>query len=423
MEEQNRLDKIDPPANSSAPDNPLTDNNPDLAPSPSRSSGESEGKATLRAEPSGHTSGLTPPEIGLLSGESPSRTKRLSEAFWEGVSSAKPGVVSPKPGNEKQAPARGAPPSPKNRPSSGPPALMDWLIQSGKSAAAAIGDSVSNLPDSVAKLAKKKPSFPTKWGEAFREGTAKVRRNGVKPIAETIPPPAGSPTAVGKGIWDSMSQIGDSAAEFVRDALVTFIPGGAGEIEKKIRLGEKKIRDLYVEIGREAVGSWSSGGPVETEKVLSLMDEFRKQEDIIQKLKVSIPKIAPVKKAGANGSPPKVPEARVNPESVQEEPRTEMEVLAAPTIQEVIPPEVEISAPTAEKPIEPGDRQEPGRPADEMILSPTPGAESLTASPTAEEAVDAGPAVQEEADTGADQALSEEPEGVPEKTEGVLEKR
>ena len=434
MEEQDRSGKSDYSGNSPSTDNPLADPIPDPAPSPSRSSGESEGKTTLRGEPSGHTSGVTPPagrlrrpieeasqegrdmEMGLLSGESRFRTKRLSEAFWEGVSSAKPG-------NEKQPPKREAPPAPKNRPSSTQPALLDWLIQSGKSAAAAIGETASSLADSAANLAKKAPSIPTQWGEAFREGSAKVRAGAVKPKAKTIPPSAGSPTAAGKGIWDSMSQIGDSAAEFVRDALVTFKPGEAGESEKKIRLGEKKIRDLYVEIGREANESWSSGGPVETEKVGSLMEEFRKQEDIIQKLRAAIPKIAPAKKAKANGSPPMVPDPRLNPESIQEEPRTVVEVIAPPSIQEVIPPEVDLSAPAPAEPVEPGDRPEPGRPEDEMILSATPGAESLTAPPTPEETVDAGPAVPEERDAGADQNLPSEPEGGGEKTEGVPEER
>ena len=117
-----------------------------------------------------------------------------------------------------------------------------------------------------------------------------------------------------------------------------------------------------------------------------------------------------------------VPEARLNPESIQKEPRTATEVIATPGIQEVIPPEAGLSTPTADESIEPGDRQEPGRPENEIILSATPEAESMADPPAPEYSVEAGPAVQEEAKAGADQTLSTEPEGGLEKTEGVPEK-
>ena len=94
-----------------------------------------------------------------------------------------------------------------------------------------------------------------------------------------------------------MSQIGDSAADVVRGVLTSVKPGKAGEVEKQIRLSEKRIRDLYVEIGREAADSWSSGGPVETAKVGSLLEEFRKQEEEIQKLRATSAEIATAKKA------------------------------------------------------------------------------------------------------------------------------
>lgn len=389
MEDQSG--KSDYSNNSSPTDNPLADKTPDPAPGPSGSSGEPEKKT-------------------------PSLSQRLAETFREGVASAQPN-------SENRPVAKAAPSAPKPRPSSSQPGLGDWLIQSGKSAAAGIGESVSSLADSMAGLAKKAPSFPARWGEAFREGSAKVRAGAVKPKAEPIPPQAGSPTAVGKGIWDSVSQIGDSAAGFVRDALVTFIPGETGEIEKKIRLEEKKIRDLYVEIGREAAESWSRGGPVETEKVSSLLDEFRKQEDIIRNLRATIPKIAPAKKAEVNRVPPKAPEVRSDPEGIQEELRTKGEVIATPTFQEVVPPEADPSVPTPNVPFEPGDRPEPGKPEEEMILSATPGAESLTAPPLPEETVEAAPEVEEEVSPGADQDLSKEPEGSQEKAEGVPEEK
>ncbi|MBI4766560.1 MAG: hypothetical protein HY787_18500 [Deltaproteobacteria bacterium] len=384
MEEQDRSGKSDYSGNSPSTDNPLADPVPDPAPSPSRSSGEPERKEA-------------------------SRTQRLSEAFWEGVSSAKPD-------NQKQSPTREAAPAPKDRPSSAQPALLDWLIQSGKSTAAAIGDKASSLVDSIADLAKKAPSIPTKWGEAFREGAVSVRRPGaVKPESEAVPPPAGSPTTVGKGIWDSMSQIGDSAAGFVRDALVTFKPGEAGEIEKKIRLGEKKIRELYVEIGREAAESWSSGGPVETEKVRFLMDEFRKQEDIIQKLRATIPTITPANKA--NGRRPMTPGGPSAPEGIQEEIRTEVEVIATPGIQEKTPPEGNLPGPKPEEPVETGDRSV--RPEAEMTLSETPGAEPLAGPLMPESMVTPGLAAQEEAGVGADPNLSSMTDADQEKTEEV----
>ena len=432
MEEQDQSGKSDYSKNSSLTDNPLADDIPDPAASPFRSSGEPERKATFGTEPSGHSSGVTPPagrlrrpieeasqegrdmEMGLLSGESRFRTKRLSEAFWEGVASAKPGY-------EKQSPPRDAPPAAKDRQPSNPSESLDRVIQGGKSAAAVVGNTASRLADSLANLAKKTPVIPTKWGEAFREGVASVRPQAGKPKAEPIPPPSGRRTAIGKGIWDSMSQIGDSAAGFVRGALATFKPGEVGEIENQIRRGEKKIRDLYFEIGREAAESWNNGGTVETEKVRSLLDEFRKQEEAIQKLKAYSSEIATAKGAEASGIPPLTPGVQSNPEGIQEEPRTEVEAIAAPGIQSEIPPEVDLSAPTPAETVEPGDRQEPGRPEDEIILSATPGAESLTAPPIPEKTVDAGPAAQEEAGLGTDQNLSSRTEGGRERTEEVLE--
>lgn len=417
MEDQDHPGQSENLINSSPNDTPLADNTPDPAPSPSRSSGEAEGKTTVLTEPSGQTGGLTPPEIkaGSLRGES-RPTKRLSEAFWEGVSSAKPG-------GEKKSPTREAPPAAKDRKPSTQPALMDWLLQSGKSAAESAGKTASGWIDSVANLAKTGPSIPTKWGEAFREGAAKVRTGAVKPKAVPVPPPAGSPTVGGKGVWDSLSQIGDSAAGFVRDALLTFKPGEAGEIEKQIRLGEKRIRDLYLEIGREAADSWSREGMAETEKVQFLLEEFKKQEETIQKLKSYSSEIAAAKKTGGGGSPAKVPEARVTPEKVQENLRTEVEMIAPPAIQEVIPPEVPLSTPTAAEPTGPGDRQGPERPEEAMIPSVTPGAESLAVPPTTEERGDDGLAGLEEAVVGTDQNPSPEPEGNGEKTEGVPEKK
>jgi hypothetical protein len=396
MEEQDRSGKSDYSGNSPSTDNPLADPIPDPTPSPFRSSGEPEGKVTFRTEPSGQASGVTPPKtkIGLSSGESHFRTKRLSEAFWEGVASAKPGY-------EKQPPIGDTPPAPKDRQPSAQTGSLDWVIQAGKSAAEVVGHSASSLADSVANLAKKTPSIPTKWGEAFREGAASVRPQVVKPKAEPIPHSAVRQASVDKKIGDWVSRVSGSAGEVVRGALATFKPGEAGEIEKQIRLGEKKIRDLYVEIGREAADSWSSGGMVETEKVRSLLDEFREQEDVIRKLKAYSSEIATAKKAEANGIPPIAPEALSQPEGIQEELRREAEVIAAPSIREVLLPEADLSTPTPDEPV--------------MILSATSGAEPLTGPITPEYTVDTGPAAQEEAGVGADPNLSAEPEGGQEK--------
>jgi hypothetical protein len=387
MEEQDHSEKSDYLKNNYPTDNPLANDIPDPAPSPSRSSGEPERKA-------------------------PSRTQRLSEAFWEGVSSAKPGY-------DKQSAIRDIPPAPGAQQTSEKSGSLDWVIHRGKSAAAIVGNTTSSVADSVAKLAKKAPAIPTKWGEAFREGAASVRSGAVKPKTEPIPSPAGRQTAVGKEIWDSMSQIGDSAADFVRGALATVKPGEAGVIEKKIRLSEKKIKDLYLAIGREAAESFSNGGPVETEKVGTLMEEFRKEEEVIQILKTSLSEITSAKKAGAQGVPPLTPVIQSKAEDIQEEFRTEAVVAAAPGVQEDILPEADISTPTPDEPVEIVDR--PVRSAAEMILSATSEAELLSVLFRPEYSASAEPAAQEEAGGEAESNLSAGPEGGREKIEEVSE--
>jgi hypothetical protein len=389
MEEQDHSEKSDYSKNNSPTDNPLAHEIPDPAPNPSRSSGEPERKA-------------------------PSRTQRLSEAFWEGVSSARPGYnkqsairnISPAPGAQQTSDLSGS-------------GSLDWVIQRGKSAAAVVGNTTSSVADSVAKLAKKAPAIPAKWGEAFREGAASVRSGAVKPKTEPIPPPAGRQTAVGKEIWDSVSQIGDSAADFVRSALATVKPGEAGVIEKKIRLSEKKIKDLYLAIGREAAESFSKGGPVETEKVGTLMEEFRKEEEVIQILKASLSEITPAKKAGAPEVPPLTPVIQSKAEDIQEEFRTEAEVAAAPGVQEDILPAADISTPTPDEPLEIVDR--PVRSTAEMILSATSEAELLSVLFRPESSASAEPAAQEEAGVEAESNLSAGPEVGQEKIEEVSE--
>lgn len=396
MEEQDLSGKSDYLINSPATDNPVADPVPDPAPSLFQSSEEPEKKASILTEPPDRAGGLTPPK------------KRLSEAFWEGVTSAKSGHKKESP------PPRESPPAPENRPTSDQSGSLDWVVQGGKSAVSAIGQAASSVVDSVANLAKKSPAIPTQWGEAFREGAASVRKPGaVKPKSEPAPPRAGNQTAFGQGIWNSMSQIGDTAAGIVRDALSTFKPGEAGEIEKKIHQSEKKIRDLYLEIGQEAAESWSSGGPGETEKTRALLDELINEEEVIQKLKAYSSQFTVVKKAPAAEAPSMAPEIR-------SESQSGIEIIAAPDVQKEVAQEETFSILTADETLEPGDQST--SPEAGMILSAIAEAEPLTAPLEAEPSLADEPAAQEEDGAGDDQNLSFMAEGGREKIEGVLEK-
>ena len=338
---------------------------------------------------------------GALRGRPLSRKKRRPLCYDDWLRPSGRGLTLPNRGRKsRRRPRRPTPPQRDRQPSdySG---KLDRVIQEGRSAAAVVGDKASSVLDSVVHLAKKTPALPTKWAEAFREGAASVRPRAGKAQEDPIPRSTVRQASADRGIGDWMSQVGDSAADVVRGVLTSVKPGKAGEVEKQIRLSEKRIRDLYVEIGGEAADSWSCGGPVETEKVGSLLEEFRKQEDVIQKLRAPGAEIVTAKKAEADWSPPVVEEALSSP----------------PGSQENIHEGVEVLAPNPEEPVEPlGERPEPLRSeGDDLavvktIFAVTPEDESLAAPPAPEITVE------EEVSAGAVQAGSAEPETGQEKT-------
>jgi len=414
MEEQDRSGESDYSGTPST-ENLLADPILDPAPSPFRSFGEPERKSISSTEPSAQDSGQTIPKMktGSLSGESPFRSKRLSEAFWEGVASAKSG-------SKKESPPKAAPPPPENTKPSDQSGSLDWVIQGGKSAASVIGQAASSLVDSVANLAKKTPAIPAKWGEAFREGAASVRRpEGLKPKTEPAPRQVSGQAAFGQGIWNSVSQIGETAAGFVRGALATFKPGEEGDIEKQIHLNEKKIKELYVEIGREAVEAWNNGGLVETEKIRALLEEFNKQEEAIRNLKAYSSEFTVLKTAPAGGIQVMAPQVQAEPEGIQVEAPIEVQVGSAPGIQEEALPEDSFSPLTSEVTVESGGQ--PVSSEAETIVSTNLGAESLTGPQTSESTVEAGTAVLEEDGLEAHQNLPSGTEGVREKTKEAPE--
>jgi hypothetical protein len=257
----------------------------------------------------GKTGSPSPNSLGSAE-KRPSLAQRLAEAFREGVASTKPDY-------DKRPEIRIPPLTKKNRQESSDAGILDRVIQEGGSSAAAVGDKAASVLDSVVELVKKAPAITHKYVEAFREGAALVKPREGRGRREALPPSAkknGSPSD-GRVILDRVFHAGASAAEIVRGAVAAVKPGevisGAG---RKIRRCKKKIGNLYIEIGREAVNSWGNG-PVETEKVAELLDQLRKNEEEIQNLQEHIAEVAAARKTKAAGSQQAAKEAVFTPAS------------------------------------------------------------------------------------------------------------
>jgi hypothetical protein len=233
----------------------------------------------------------------------------LAGAFREGVAAAKAD-------SEKRPEVRIPAPAKEDRPESSEGRILDRVIQEGRSAAAGVGDRTASALDSVIQLVKKAPDMTHKYADAFREGVASVKPREGRERREVRPPSGkkdGSPSE-GRVILDRVWQSVGSAAEIVRGAVANRKPGEAGGAKQKIRGCEKKIRNLYVEIGREATTSWAEG-PVETEKVAALLDELRKNEEEIENLREHIAEVAAARKMQATRSPQAAKETVVTPAS------------------------------------------------------------------------------------------------------------
>ena len=283
----------------------------------------------------------------------PALAQRLAEAFREGVASTRPDY-------DKHPDVRITFRAKKDRQESSAEGILDRVIQEGGSAAAVVGDKAASALEGVVRMVKQAPALTHKYAEAFREGAASVKTRDGRERGGKLRPSAkkSSLPSDGRVFLDRMFRAGDSAAKNVRDVLSNLKPGEVRGAGQKIRMGRKKINNLYVEIGLETVNHWSSG-PVETEKVAALLNELQKTEEEIRNLQEHIAEVAAARKREAARSL---------------------------------------------------------RAEEEAVGAPAPGEETPVIPPAPEYRVDAEEAPQEEAtDEAADQALTEEPEAKREK--------
>jgi hypothetical protein len=217
----------------------------------------------------------------------------LAEAFREGVASTKPDY-------DKRPEVRIPRLAKETRQESSDAGILDRVIQEGRSAAAGVGDKAASASDSVVQLVKRAQARTHKYAEAFREGVASVKPREGGERREARPPSAKKDWSPpnGRVILDRVLQSVGSAAEIVRGAVSYRKPGEVSGAKRKIRRCKKKIRNLYIEIGREAANSWANG-PVETAKVAALLDELRRNEEEIQNLQEHIAEVAAARKMQA----------------------------------------------------------------------------------------------------------------------------
>ena len=387
MKEQDHPDDMDHPENISTRDNVPADDASDHVGSASRSSSGPE-KTT------------------------PALSQRLAEAFREGIASAKP--------DHDKRPKVTIPPSlqasvQKDRQRSDSARTLDRVIQEGGSAASVLYDKAAEALGSAVRLTKTAPAISTKWAQAFREGFTSVRPREARERKDRTPYSGNRQPSGDRGIMDRILQVGGSAAEVVRGAVASVQPGEARGAERKIRTAEKRIKDLYVEIGHEAVGSWSKGGPVVTEKLDELLEELRRNEEEIRNLKEHISETVVAKKAEAVRSQQAAKEAVISPASDKEEIGLDTGVSGAKPYEQAYGA---------------GNRRQPENPeggdltAAETSVFRAPEGESPASSPVLVRAADAETAPLGKVSDEADQALHDEPEASLEKAEDTdIEKK
>ena len=246
----------------------------------------------------------------------------LAEAFREGIASTKPDY-------DKRPGVRNPPSVQKDRRQSDDAGTLERLIEEGGSAASVLYDKAADALDSTVRLAKKAPAISSRWVEAFREGFESVRPREAKAKNDRTSYSLGWQQSGDRGIMDRILRVGGSAAEGVRAAVAFVQPGEVREAEKKIRMAEKKIGELYVQLGHEAVGSWSRGGLVETEGLDGLFDELRRNEEEIQNLREYIAGAVAARKTGAVSSQQAAKEAKGTPVADEEDIRCDVGVSGA----------------------------------------------------------------------------------------------
>ena len=241
--------------------------------------------------------------------ERPTLARRLAEAFREGVAATKPD-------SDKRPEVRIPPAAKANRQKSSEAGMRDRVIQEGRSAAAGVGDKTASALDSVVQLVRKAPAVTHRYAAAFREGVASVKVREGRERGEVRPPAAkkGWSPPEGRMILERVLHSVGSVGEAVRGAVADRKPGDGSGAKRKIRWCEKRIHDLYIEIGREAADSWAEG-PVETEKVVALLDELRKNEEEIENLREHMAAVAAARKMKAAPGEPTAEEAGVTPAS------------------------------------------------------------------------------------------------------------
>ena len=334
----------------------------------------------------------------------PGLAQRLAEAFREGFASTKPDY-------EKRPDVRIPPPARKNRQQSDDAGILDRVSQEGISAAAIVGDKAASAVDAVFQLVKKAPAMTQKYAEAFREGASSVKPREDRERRQELPPSAKKnwlPSG-GGAILDRVFQAGGSAAEIVRGAVAALKPGEVGGAGHKICMCKKKIDNLYIAIGREAVNSWDNGS-IETEKISALLDELRKNEEEVRNLQEQIAEAAAARKTETSGRRQAAKETVLAPISDKEDIDFAVGVSDGKPDGQVY---------------HPGDRQQQERPdgvyfaVAETSASAAPEAEYPASPPAPEDTVAAEAAPREEViDDGSDQAMPEEPKASRKKPDG-----
>ena len=328
----------------------------------------------------------------------PALSQRLTEAFREGVASANPDY-------EKRPEVKMPPLSRNSLQDPGDGGILGKVIQEGGSAAAVVGDRAASVLGAFIQLVKKAPAMTQKYAGAFREGAASVKSREGRERREDAPTAARKREAPSDGrvILDRVLKAGESAAGFVREAAAVVNPGeviGAGQ---KIRICKKRINNLTIEIGREAVNSWSSG-LVETEKLTALLDELRKNEEEILNLESHRAEVAAAKKTGAARSPQTVKkEAAFTPATNKDDSRVDAGVSGAKPDEPVGQPEGAGDLP------QPENRHEGAFDVADISVSAVPDSESPESKSVPDGTVDAL-VTQEAVSSGADRAMPEEPE-------------
>jgi hypothetical protein len=167
---------------------------------------------------------------------------------------------------------------------------------------------------------------------------------------ESAPRAARKPAAPSSssGLLDMVLKAGESAAEFVRKTVDGVNPLNIMGSGQKIRECRKKINNLYIDIGNEAVNSWRDG-LMETEKMAALLDELRKNEEKILSLQAPSAEVPQARKMQAARKAQAVKKEAVStPKKDEEDSRVEEVISVAAPAEPVVPDVGEVDLPRPE---------------------------------------------------------------------------